>query len=160
MSELDLTNEAEISDDVSEGVSEDYLVCEVADAMETGKIEHYDFRANILENDTRAEGLDTFTCEKAITDSDGNVVHDDEGHFGKPDFVDYDNNVIVDLKPIHDDETEEDVYDLYQDQLQGYCDLYREGRGVEPELQLAFYDADAPIAEIPNEQDIDNGSVI
>jgi len=63
-----------------------------------------------LENDPRPEGPDTFTTEKAITDAEGTVVRDADGRLGKPDYVDYKDNLIVDLKPIHKGEIPEDVY--------------------------------------------------
>jgi hypothetical protein len=114
-------------------------------ALEKGQDEHSKFRDGILENDPRAEGPNTFTTEKAITDPEGNVVRDNDGHYGRPDYVDYEDNLIVDVKPIHEGESLEDVYAEHQDQLDTYENLYELGRDVSPDIQIATYPADEEI---------------
>lgn len=110
-----------------------------ANATYTGMIEHYRFREqNQRLNEEVEESHETFTSEKPISDANGNVY--DQG--ARPDYVDYRNHVIVDLKPIHQGETESQVYEKYADQIQRYKDAYRNARGVEPEVVLQFYNAD------------------
>ncbi|MCR4427695.1 MAG: hypothetical protein NUW23_16235, partial [Firmicutes bacterium] len=107
-------------------------------ALETGRIHHYDFRRVMLENDPRDEGPETFTTEKAITDLEGRVVYL-EGHLARPDYVDYQRHVIVDRKPVHQGEDLQDAYEKYQHQLDFYRRVYETARGVAPIVVLDGY---------------------
>jgi hypothetical protein len=122
-----------VGEDAQEGIQE-------ADAKRSGFIEHYLFRTDILVDETRQEGATSFTTEKAITDEKGNVVYIG-GVISKPDFVDYEKNSIIDLKPIHGDEDPMEVYCQYLRQMERYIEAYEKARGVTPEAHFVFYQA-------------------
>lgn len=107
--------------------------------LERGRLEHSRWEEDFREHEDREEGCDTFTIEKAIRDTEGRVVRDEAGRLAKPDYVDYQSNVIVDHKPLHEGEDPNDVYAQYLDQLSRYMDIYERARGVTPSVALDFY---------------------
>ena len=64
----------------------------------------------------------------------------DDGHYGRPDVVDYERDLIVDLKPRHPGETDDDILVKYQDQFDKYVELYEKARGIKPQIVLRTYD--------------------
>jgi hypothetical protein len=128
--------DAEGGEDVS-----DEVPAETVSPQLQGQIEHRVWRAGILESDDREEGPGTFTTEKAITDASGEVVRVD-GHYAMPDFVDYEKNVVVEYKPIHEGETEEDVAVRYQDQYDRDRAVYKAATGEWPDVYQVCYKAD------------------
>lgn len=110
-------------------------------SIQLGKAMHYSVRASFLQSDPRAEGAKTFTTEKAITNSKGEVVRF-KGRRGQPDKVDYRRNEIFDVKPMHKGETPEDVYYRNLEQFERYSKIYERARRTTPTIHLLCYEAD------------------
>jgi len=135
-----LPDDAETADEPLPS-EEGLALAEEVSPLEKGKLEHSRWEEDFREHEDREEGCDTFTIEKAIRDAEGNVVRDESGRWAKPDYVDYQNNVIIDYKPLHEGEDPNDVYAQYLDQLSRYMAIYEQARGVTPSVVLDFYGA-------------------
>ncbi len=106
-----------------------------------GQEAHRQFRKEFrsqMADQGREEGAADYLTEKAIRDSSGNVVRNAQGHFGKPDAVDYVNHVIYDLKPWNPKGVAE-IRRIYEAQLRLYEQLYLEAYGVKPLIEIIVY---------------------
>jgi len=111
---------------------------EVLSARMSGTAMHYDIRASFLQNDPSFP----FIMEQAIRGPDGKVARDRNGRIAIPDYIDYRTHGIMEVKPIHKGETEEDVYYANQEQLDRYTEVYQDAWGFTPTIDLLCYPAD------------------
>jgi RHS repeat-associated protein len=94
--------------------------------QQVGQEAHRQFRQEFrgqMDRLGRTEKVGDFLTEKGLRDAQGNVMRINE-QFGKPDAVDYVNNVIYELKPWQKGGIEA-VQRQYADQIEMYAKLYK-----------------------------------